>query len=139
MPRRLNLVGERGGRGRRIPWPLVGGLVLWVVLAFVAADLDPAPRGEWLGRSRLGNRTELTRPWCPVCGAVEDNVTENRFVSGLAGVTQLILLSLPFAFVFALARRAGASEGFRRRDDEIEAERIERSMRRSQSRRARGP
>lgn len=147
----------RGGPKRPVWAPIVGAVVLWAIGWILLPGLDPAPRGEWLGRSRttvsptfedgepgitVGRRPRngFPRPWCPVCAVVEDHLTDNRWVNQTAGIAQLIGLGAVSAGLISLVDGGGGGSGgrlLRDRRARIEQERIERAVASSRRRRRR--
>lgn len=133
-----------GKRKRTSSTPLIisGALALWVLGWILLPSLDPGPRPDWRRRPATQNSIgpdadggvsftrrdrSFPRPWCPLCRAVEDNVTDNRWVSQLTGVAQLILLATVVAGGLSLvsevvdgdhSNRRGPSDRRRQIDEE---------------------
>lgn len=120
---------------------MAGGLLIWLVLALALGDIDPvSERGEWLGGSRrsraVGGDRSFTRLWCPPCKLVEEHVTDNRYVSTLVGIAQLIVFMTVVSLGWQAASRVYGRAG-RSRSASVDEERIRRSVELSRRRAAR--
>jgi hypothetical protein len=130
------------------PLIIAGALALWGLGWILLPSLDPGPRPDWRRRPATQNSIgpdadggisftrrdrSFPRPWCPLCRAVEENVTDNQWVSQLTGITQLILLATVVAGGLSLVDGAGGGgrSGERRTSDrrrQIDEERIMRAV-----------